>query len=101
MQNFNYHSHTKRCEHAIGEDEEYVKAAIANGFQVMGFSDDITRENVRDKLAAIDFSGGLTGQIKFDETGSLDRRYIICEIVDGEYVKRAGFDYPEQVAAGK
>lgn len=35
MQNFNYHSHTKRCEHAIGEDEEYVKAAIANGFQVM------------------------------------------------------------------
>ena len=39
MQNFNYHSHTKRCEHAIGEDEEYVKAAIANGFQVMGFSD--------------------------------------------------------------
>ena len=63
--------------------------------------DDITRENVRDKLAAIDFSGGLTGQIKFDETGSLDRRYIICEIVDGEYVKRAGFDYPEQGAAGK
>ena len=63
--------------------------------------DDITREKVRDKLAAIDFSGGLTGQIKFDETGSLDRRYIICEIVDGEYVKRAGFDYPEQVAAGK
>ena len=63
--------------------------------------DDITRENVRDKLAAIESSGGLTGQIKFDETGSLDRRYIICEIVDGEYVKRAGFDYPEQVAAGK
>lgn len=39
MQKFNYHSHTKRCEHAIGEDEEYVKAAIANGFKVMGFSD--------------------------------------------------------------
>lgn len=63
--------------------------------------DDVTRQNVRDHLAAIEFSGGLTGQIKFDETGSLDRRYIICEIVDGEYVKRAGFDYPEQVAAGK
>lgn len=63
--------------------------------------DDISRKNVRDKLAAIDFSGGLTGRIQFDETGSLDRRYIICEIVDGEYVKRAGYDYPEQVAAGK
>lgn len=63
--------------------------------------DDVTRVKVRDNLAAINFDGGLTGQIQFDETGSLDRRYIICEIVNGEYVKRAGFDYPEQVAAGK
>lgn len=39
MQQFNYHSHTKRCGHAVGEDEEYVKAAIANGYKIMGFSD--------------------------------------------------------------
>ena len=39
MQKFNYHSHTKRCGHAIGEDEEYVLAAIANGYTKMGFSD--------------------------------------------------------------
>ena len=49
----------------------------------------------------LDSPRGLTGRIQFDEAGSLDRRYIICEIVDGEYVKRAGYDYPEQVAAGK
>ena len=24
----NYHTHTKRCGHAIGEDEEYVVNAI-------------------------------------------------------------------------
>jgi histidinol-phosphatase (PHP family) len=36
-----YHSHTTRCGHAYGTDEEYVQAAIANGFKVIGFSDHI------------------------------------------------------------
>ncbi len=39
MQKFNYHGHTKRCGHAIGEDEEYVKQAISNGYTHIGFSD--------------------------------------------------------------
>lgn len=39
MQDFNYHSHTKRCGHAEGEDEAYVQEAIKNGYRYMGFSD--------------------------------------------------------------
>lgn len=39
MQNFNIHTHTKRCGHAIGEDEEYVIAAIEAGIKTLGFSD--------------------------------------------------------------
>lgn len=35
----NYHTHTARCHHAIGSDEEYVKSAIAAGFDELGFSD--------------------------------------------------------------
>jgi len=35
----NYHTHTPRCHHAAGTEEEYVKAAIEGGFQVLGFSD--------------------------------------------------------------
>jgi histidinol-phosphatase (PHP family) len=35
----NWHTHTKRCGHAIGEDEEYVQAAIKAGFHTLGFSD--------------------------------------------------------------
>lgn len=35
----NYHTHTKRCGHAIGEDEEYVLEAIGKGFKYLGFSD--------------------------------------------------------------
>lgn len=35
----NYHTHTKRCQHAEGEDREYVEAAIQAGFQILGFAD--------------------------------------------------------------
>ncbi|MBE6694387.1 MAG: PHP domain-containing protein [Ruminococcaceae bacterium] len=35
----NYHTHTRRCNHATGEDREYVEAAIAAGFKTLGFSD--------------------------------------------------------------
>lgn len=37
----NYHTHTMRCKHAVGEDKEYVEAAIAAGIQELGFSDHI------------------------------------------------------------
>lgn len=39
MQTFNYHCHTSRCGHAVGEDEEYVIEAIKNGYKKIGFSD--------------------------------------------------------------
>lgn len=35
----NYHSHTMRCKHAKGTDEEYVLSAIKAGFDEIGFSD--------------------------------------------------------------
>ena len=37
----NYHTHTSRCMHAQGLDEEYVQAAIRGGYQVLGFSDHV------------------------------------------------------------
>lgn len=36
---FNYHTHTYRCSHASGTEEEYIKRAIENGIKYMGFSD--------------------------------------------------------------
>ena len=35
----NYHTHTPRCRHASGTEEEYIQAAIESGLQVLGFSD--------------------------------------------------------------
>ena len=35
----NYHSHTFRCGHAWGTDEEFIEAAIAAGFTTLGISE--------------------------------------------------------------
>lgn len=39
MKQSNFHTHTWRCNHAIGSDEEFVLEAIANGYDILGFSD--------------------------------------------------------------
>ncbi len=39
MQDFNYHTHTYRCGHASGDDEEYILAAIKAGYKTLGFAD--------------------------------------------------------------
>lgn len=36
---YNYHSHTARCGHASGTEEEYILRAIEGGITHMGFSD--------------------------------------------------------------
>ena len=41
----NYHTHTKRCGHATGEDEDYIQFAIENGYEELGFSDHISHTN--------------------------------------------------------
>lgn len=35
----NYHTHTFRCLHAQGTEEDYVKEAVRQGLRVLGFSD--------------------------------------------------------------
>ena len=37
----NYHTHTVRCGHAVGEDREYVEKALERGLELLGFSDHI------------------------------------------------------------
>ena len=35
----NYHTHTPRCNHAIGSEQEYINAARLAGLKTLGFSD--------------------------------------------------------------
>lgn len=39
LKKINFHTHTKRCKHANGEDADYVNAAIKNNLSILGFSD--------------------------------------------------------------
>ena len=54
-----YHTHTKRCGHAVGEDEEYVIEAIKAGIKDLGFSDHvflkgITQQGIRGDYSCLD-----------------------------------------------
>ena len=35
----NYHTHTPRCNHAVGNEREYIETAIKSGIKILGFSD--------------------------------------------------------------
>lgn len=37
----NYHTHTFRCSHAFGSEEDMVKKAIAEGYETLGFSEHV------------------------------------------------------------
>ena len=37
--NYNYHTHTYHCGHALGRPEEYIKNAIDFGIKYLGFSE--------------------------------------------------------------
>ena len=53
MPDFNLHTHTARCHHAVGSDEAYVQAAIKVGLKVLGFSDHCpfaSLRNQRDRM---------------------------------------------------
>ena len=41
MKLYNFHSHTSRCGHACGEDEQYIIKAIEEGFVYYGMSDHV------------------------------------------------------------
>ena len=38
---YNYHTHTFRCGHANGSDEDYILSAIKAGYRTLGFSDHV------------------------------------------------------------
>ena len=52
---FNYHTHTSRCGHAFGSDEEYVLAAIKAGYKILGFSDHCPYRDFPNKRSHMDW----------------------------------------------
>lgn len=102
----NYHSHTSRCGHACGSDEEFVLAAMKAGFNVLGFSDHVMLPKANQP--------GMRGDVSllsdyFYSVRSLQRKYkgnidiflgFECEWYHNEYaayyralLTKYGFDY--------
>lgn len=58
----NYHTHTYRCGHANGSEEDMVKAALAMGIEELGFSEHIPMPHYRQHLVcSIPFVRSLLG----------------------------------------
>ena len=72
-QKFNIHTHTSRCGHARGHDEQYVLAAIEAGFNTLGFSDHIPYPNANDNESRMDDT---QSQEYLDSINSLKEKYI-------------------------
>lgn len=62
---------------------------------VKACGDDITRQSIRDNLAKVEMTG-VTGPIKFNETGDITRQYLICGVEGGKYVVKEGFEYSQE-----
>lgn len=54
---------------------------------------ELTRETLRDELAALDGFVGMTGPIKFNEIGDVTRKYRVCQIIDNEWSVLTDYDY--------
>lgn len=52
----------------------------------------VTRQSIRDSLATTEILG-VSGPIKFNESGDITRKYLICGVEDGKYVVKEGFEY--------
>ena len=62
----NYHTHTKRCGHAIGEDEEYVINAIEAGLTDLGFSDHCPYIDKEPNMVIVEGVKGGNSRIKIE-----------------------------------
>ena len=80
---YNYHTHTRRCGHASGDDEEYVLAAIKAGYKVLGFSDHAPYRNYPHKGSHMDIED-FAGYI--ESIHSLKEKYK--EARDSKYVSK-------------
>lgn len=69
---YTYHSHTKRCGHAVGEDVDYVKKAIEGHYQILGFSDHVMLPGVVQPGMRGDY---LLAQPYFQSVRSLKEQY--------------------------
>ncbi len=103
----NYHTHTARCRHARGAEEEYVQCAIQSGLKILGFSDHtpywfpgeyysrmrMFRHQLEDYVQAVkDLQEKYAGQIEI-LLGVECEYYPTCFAETLQHLQEAGIDY--------
>lgn len=96
----NYHTHTTRCGHAFGTDEEYVIAAINAGYTLLGFSDHAFLPNYN---RSVTMRGDITELIPYQESiAMLKSKYAdkitILTAMEAEYYPRFHAYYSDLLA---
>ena len=49
---YNYHTHTARCKHAVGMEDDYIRVAIEQGYDGLGISDHVILPGVKGSVRA-------------------------------------------------
>ena len=54
---------------------------------------EVTRDSIQEALANLPEYTGITGSIKFNPDGDINRQYMICGVADGKWEVLEGFEY--------
>ena len=76
---------------AVAYDCVYLLAAAIKASGVK-----VTRESIRFNLQNQTGFVGLTGPIKFNPDGDVNRKYVIVAVENGQYVRKTDFDYGDK-----
>ena len=80
-----YHTHTYRCHHAFGREEEYIEKAIAEDIKILGFSDQ----------APMPYKNGYTSHYKM-QPSEIDEYFSVLlslkKKYEGQIERKIGFE---------
>lgn len=93
----NYHTHTWRCKHAVGDVADYAKAAVESGITVLGISDhtplpDNRWIGVRMSMSELDNYCRV-----IEDEQKINNNLLILKAMECEYVKDFHSFYKEEL----
>ncbi|MCP4640042.1 MAG: histidinol-phosphatase [bacterium] len=96
----NYHTHTFRCKHATGDVDEYCRAAIGHGMDVLGFSDHTPLPDNRWHSVRMDVSELPAYSAAIDNARKKYPQLVVLKAMECEYAPEYVDFYQERLIEG-